>query len=169
MEDKNRKYKPGGNTPLTRMSRNKKGISVLVAWILLILLTVSIGTAVYSWMKSYSSQNTEVLSQKNEQQSCESAALSIINACQTSNFIYVDLRNQKNLKIEGISVNLITLYDDINTFKLNKSINVGRTERFEIPKQGTVKKMIVIPAIKVNDNFVYCVGSKVSIEDIKYC
>ena len=166
---KNFKKRSGFRSAYLSGKRNKRGISVLIAWILLILLTVSIGAAVYSWIRDYSKQTTESISQNNDEANCESAALSIVDICQTPSFVYVDLRNQKNLKIEGISVDLITLYDKVIDFRLNKTLMVGRTERFEIPKQGTIKRVKITPFIKVNNNFVCCVGSSTSTEDIKYC
>ncbi len=154
---------------ILKIFKSKVGISLFLSWVLLILITVSIGTTVYLWAKTFSQNQTSVLTQNSEQASCSSVGVGVVSACQTSNTLLLDLKNQKDLKIKGFLISLVYLYNDVDTIELNKTLDVYKTIRITVPKSGVVSKVIITPKISVNGEIVVCSQNPTSKEDIDYC
>ena len=150
-------------------SIGKKAMEIWISWLLIIALTVSLGAVVYSWVRSYSTSTSEDIELRNQEASCDSVAIVLTNACQTTTRLYVDVENKKDLKIQGILFSFIDIYGNSDNREINRTLNVGQTLRFDIIKQGTIKKIEAVPIIKVGSAIVYCTSSQTSLEDIRYC
>ncbi len=154
--------------------KNKKGVSPLIATILLIAFAVALGAVVMSWGKSV---DFSVEGQASEK--CAGVGLSVekINdipqvfygGTENNGFIKFTIENNGNEDIEGIIVWVIG-EKNTNTIELEQSsIKVGypliKEIKHDFSKYGEIKKLKFIPKIKVEDSVITC--AKNSLEEEK--
>jgi len=159
---------------MQKMIKNKKGVSPLIATILLIAFAVALGAVVMSWGKSV---DFSVEGQASEK--CAGVGLSVekINdipqvfygGTENNGFIKFTIENNGNEDIEGIIVWVIG-EKNTNTIELEQSsIKVGypliKEIKHDFSKYGEIKKLKFIPKIKVEDSVITC--AKNSLEEEK--
>ena len=152
-----------------KVFRGKKGVSLFMSWVLLILIVISLGMGFYAWARSYAQSSAGRLVSTQEKSSCSSASLSITSICQTASLVYVDIKNTGSVEVKGILFSSLSLYDITNNFEVNQTIDVGETHRFAVPKQGVVQLFYASPVIFSNGNTVKCPTTEVSTDKIPFC
>lgn len=141
----------------------------MISWVLLIAISLSLGVLVYTWVKDYSKSTASDLENRSIKSLCELVYVELNNACQTSEEIYFDISNKKDLKIKGFLFGIIDIFDNVENREINETLLVGETKRIKIIKQGTVAKIEVTPIIRNNEEDIYCTASRSYLENIKYC
>jgi len=159
---------------MQKIIKNKKGVSPLIATILLIAFAVALGAVVMSWGKSV---DFSVEGQASEK--CARVGLSVekINGVpqifyggiENNGFIKFTIENNGNEDIEGIIVWVVG-EKNTNTIDLEKSsIKVGypliKEIKHDFSRYGEIKKLKFIPKIKVGDSVITC--AKNSLEEEK--
>lgn len=159
---------------MQKIIKNKKGVSPLIATILLIAFAVALGAVVMSWGRSV---DFSVEGQASEK--CAGVGLSVekINGIpqifygetENNGFIKFAIENNGNEDIEGVIVWVIG-EKNTNTIELEQSsIKVGypliKEIKHDFIKYGKIKKLKFIPKIKVGDFVITC--AKNSLEEEK--
>ncbi len=140
-----------------------------MSWVLLILIVVSLGAGFYIWARDYAKSSASHLVVESNKNSCSSASLDIVDVCQTSNLVLVDVKNTGSLNVKGLMFSSLSLYDVVNNFEINDTLLVGQTRRFAVPKQGVVELFYVSPVIFSNGAFVKCPRVIASADKVPYC
>ncbi len=100
----------------------RKGISPLIAVVLLVVFTVGISVVISSWLSSYAKQTTEQAGQGTQQAiECAKAVVDITDA--TNNGVFV-----ANVGATDITVTRLYLYDDNNNIcsqDVNQNLQIG--------------------------------------------
>ncbi|MEW6063096.1 MAG: archaellin/type IV pilin N-terminal domain-containing protein [Nanoarchaeota archaeon] len=129
----------------------KRGVSPLIATVLLIGFTIAIGVIVYLWYGNIVKEQAEKQSALSEIRSdCATGiAISVNDACLSSgNILKVTVRNEKNLLIHGIRVRL---NGDISELKTEKEALNGLEEKqIDVrynDEVGTINNIEVMPLI----------------------
>lgn len=148
---------------------SKKGVSLFMSWVLLILVVISLGMGFYAWARSYAQSSTGRLVVNQEKSSCSSASLSLTNICQTASLVYVDIKNTGSVEVKGVLFSSLSLYDITNNVEVNQTIDVGKTHRFAVPKQGVIQLFYASPVIFSNGDTVKCPTTEVSTDKIPFC
>jgi hypothetical protein len=154
---------------ILKIVKNKNGIDVMISWILLIAISLSLGVLVYTWVRNYSESTASDLENRSIESRCELVYASLSNACQTSNELYFDITNKKDLKIKGFLFGIIDIFGNVDNREINETLLVGETKRISIIKQGTIARIEVVPIIRNNEQDIYCVIAKSYLENIRYC
>lgn len=147
---------------------NKKGVSPLVATILLIAFAVSVGAIVMSWAAGIAgSENTGV---------CGDVVLTVTDTgrdiCldRQNNFIEIIVENGP-VKIDGFRVSYLGGTSNIIDYVF--AIEAGAIQRasldYNVGIYGNPKRLKVIPFIKNGDDRIYCTNAGDSFESIPEC
>jgi len=124
--------------------RSKRGVSPLIATVLLIAFAVALGAVVMNWGKGYvQSQAVQVETQSNAQLSCQSDIelnVYVLNGRPRVCYKIEDgittldimLRNGGTSTIQGIATTFISADNDVFSTEIDKKIIGGGVGRFEI-------------------------------------
>ncbi len=148
---------------------NKRGVSLYISWILLMLLAIGLSAMMYSWYNSRTSSSVERLTKESTKEVCNSVGISIKNICQNTQSLTINISNSLDIRVNQLIFNLIDLYDEPETKKLNITIYPGETEKVEILKQGTMKQVEITPVIFIEDISYLCSNRKVFKYKIAQC
>ena len=148
---------------------NKKGIAVFMSWVLLILIVVSLGVIFYSWARNYTKTTTTALVTSDDTSMCDSASLYVEDSCQSQDLLYVDVENNGNVKFKGCVFSMVSLFGYTSYFRINKTVNVGNTKRFVVPKEGFIKQLQISPVLTINGKDFVCSKNSFSLLNISYC
>ncbi len=166
--------------------RNKKGVSPLIATVLLIAFAVALGAIVMSWGKSYITQTqTDVQNKGNLQMTCsEDVGINILSIAGSFDACYTDsnsthgtvkftLKNSGSKALAGLKVQVITNVS-VNETDITKSIEPGsvyRNNSINYPANQSFKELIINPEIKVGSETKVCANSEITLDtsQIKTC
>ncbi len=166
--------------------RNKKGVSPLIATVLLIAFAVALGAIVMSWGKSYITQTqTDVQNKGNLQMTCsEDVGINILSiagsfdACYTnSNSTYgtikFTVKNSGSEALAGLKVQVITNVS-VNETDISRTIEPGsvyRNNSIHYPANQSFRELIINPEIKVGSETKVCANSEITLDtsQIKTC
>jgi len=167
------------------MFSSKKGVSPLVATILLIAFAIALGAVVMSYGSAYygSKQVGAVVTSPIEQ--CANVVLRVYEiagkqqACHggegKNGFINFMLDNQGTVDIEEMLVTIIGARGS-EEFKLNPFIGQGtlfdkrdRTTNYNFDKNGIIVKMQFRPYIRSVGKTQVCTDKQVLVENIEHC
>ncbi len=168
--------------------RNKKGVSPLIATVLLIAFAVALGAIVMSWGKSYITQTqTDVQNKGNLQMTCsEDVGINILSIAGSFDACYKDtdntsvngtikftLKNSGSEALAGLKVQIIT--DKNVTLKtISKDLEPGdiyHAASIEYPGNQSFKELVINPEIKVGSETKVCANSEITLDtsQIKTC
>lgn len=160
---------------MQKITKNKRGVSPLIATILLIAFAVALGAVVMSWGRS-----TEFLKEEPDTEKCADVNLKIeeINEIPqvfyggtgSDGFIKFTISNTGSYDIDQLIVWVIG-EKNTNTIELEKSsIKVGyplvKEIKHDFSKYGEIKKLKFIPKIKVDNLVVTCAKNALEEEKI---
>ncbi len=163
---------------MTSLFKGTRGISPLVATVLLIAFSVALGAVVMSWGESYIEQRAEFVSGRSEVGGpCDTALVTIIKVkdqiqiCERDNTLelFVESGPQRlvGIKARVLGADSVFLAENILASPLEAAsaiktvINHGAI--------GTVSQVTLTPVILVNENQEFCTESKTIVEDIRPC
>ncbi len=162
------------------MKNNKKGISPLIATVLIIGFTVALAAVIMTWGSSFtkSIQSGQEEATKQQLACAQKVSLSIKSGCLTKDFksIQMILENKGSIDIKKIKFRLYENANSVSTKDLAdfdkitgnqaltsfaiKTITVSPTN----PKD--IKKIEAIPTVSVDSKEVTCAGAMVSYGDL---
>ncbi len=168
---------------------NKKGLSEIVAYTLLIVIALGLALLVYTWVKSI------VPGEESECPSDVSLVIDSYSCNVVENKITVTLKNQGLFDVNGFFIRFAEKYDGAAIIKIDsqekngqtpivradnpkygngygdKAIDVSKTETFSfIYGEGkTIEKIEVIPTIVDDENKLLSCKKSVVIERLKDC
>lgn len=160
---------------MKNMLKNKKGVSPLIATILLIAFAVALGAVVMSW-----GRNVEFLKEEPSIEKCANVNLKIEKINNTpqvfyggtgqDGFIKFTIANTGSYDINQLIVWVIG-EKDTNIVELKQSsIRVGypliKEIKHDFDRYGNVKKLKFIPKIRVDDSIVTCAKNALEEERI---
>ncbi len=153
-----------------RLSRNKKGISVWIAWVLVMMLAVILGTFYFTWMKGYTTETVYDMQERSEYITiCESTGLWVKNICQNTQTLNMNITNSKDLKIDEVMVRITDVYGDPKVSTRNITVWPGKTESMDMLKQEITKQIEVIPVIYKDKKRIVCSSRTTTISSIPFC
>lgn len=149
--------------------RNKKGVSLYISWILLMLLIISLSAIMYNWYNQRAERSADILKEQSTEDVCNKVGILIENICQNTQTLNINISNSRDIKVNQLIFGLIDIYKDPETKKVNVTIYPGETEQIEIIKQGTLYQVDVIPVVVVDKITNICSNSKVFKNSIAQC
>ena len=151
------------------MKNKKRGISLYVSWILLMMFIISLSAVMYNWYHQRAERSTEILKEQSTEDVCDKVGILIKDLCQNTQTLNTNISNTKDIKINQLIFGLIDIYKDPETKKINITIYPGETEHIEIIKQGTLYQVDITPVVVTDGITNVCVNSKIFKTIIAQC
>ncbi len=149
--------------------KTKKGVSLYISWILIMVLVIVLSATMFNWYKQQAQRTGEILEEKASADICNKVSISILDICQNTQTLNINISNKNDIKINQLVFGLIDIYNDPDTKKVNITIYPGETEHIEIIKQGTLYQVDVTPVAVSGKISNICPNSKVFKNNIKQC
>lgn len=152
----------------------KRGLEFL-SWVLLIALSVALGTFTFIWMKDFSGgaidQAVKVVYNTEE---CYSISVKMDSICQDLAVIKLNLTNNNKRDINRLVFRLYDIYGNPETRELNITIKPDEQAELKVIKQGTIEKFEVVPVTFKNEleakkTEIHCRTSIAQKEKIEFC
>ncbi|MFH1053296.1 MAG: archaellin/type IV pilin N-terminal domain-containing protein [Candidatus Woesearchaeota archaeon] len=158
---------------------SKKGVSPLIATVLLISFAVALGAIVMSWGRNYVQDVTEDTYGFSAELKCDDVMIDIVNIggrkdiCYTGNAIQFTLENNGmqiiDLKLsivgeDGVSNEVLGLANPLDSGMVLKHPLTALTNVV-----GTINHIKIIPEIMVDGQSHYCISSAEEIDQILEC
>lgn len=148
----------------------KRGISVWISWVLLVAMSVMIGSFVLQWSKTHTTETVEDITEKGDILTfCQETGLSVIEYCQHTQTLNINVTNNNNRKVDAILVRAFDIYSSPQHGEKNVSLEPEKTKAVEIVKVGVLKRAEVLPVIIVGKKRVICQSREVTLENIGFC
>ena len=158
---------------------NRKGVSPLVATVLLIALSVGMGVAVMSWGEDYIEGHAEFVQGGQEVPStCDVVDFSVIEVggesqlCQEGGIIKSLIENGPDANINDFHVRAVGeggLFVQDGVLVDFLPLGSATPVSFRVGDIGMVKQIKFTPSIMIADEKVLCTKQAVIIEDIRVC
>ncbi len=149
--------------------KHKKGVSVYISWILIMLLAVILSAIMYTWYVNRTKDATERLIKETTSEACNNIGIMINGVCQRTQYIKINITNVMDMRVDQIVFNFIDLYDYPETKISDVTIYPGETESMEIIKQGTLKQIEISPVMIIRGERYICSNRKVFKYRIAQC
>ncbi|MFH0752528.1 MAG: archaellin/type IV pilin N-terminal domain-containing protein [archaeon] len=156
---------------MKKRNPNKKGISPLIATVLIIGFTVALGAVVMIWGSGFVKTMQETSEQSMEvSQSCAAAMVGVDNIQpESANRISFMMENVGQTKIDSVIVR-ITGTDGVDSVTIKKGLNVAAkslfSAKFNPEKVGLVTKIDIIPNLEINAKQTPCApGIEFSVDE----
>ena len=148
----------------------KKGISLWVSWVLVMMLAVILGTVYFGWMRDYAVETVDDVQERSDYITvCESSGIWVKNICQNTQTLNMNITNSNDLKIDEVIVRTINVYGDPTTDIRNVTLIPGETKNIEVLKQEITKQMEIIPIIHKDSRRIICSSRTVTMTGIGFC
>ena len=121
----------------------KRGVSIYISWILLMSFVIIISVIMFNFMKGFAEGHAENIKERAISSiECDSVAVTIDNACQNTQNLYINITNRGDIKVNRLLFRLYDLYYEPQTDEKNISLLVGRynSKEIQLVKRGSVKK-----------------------------
>ncbi len=143
----------------------KKGMSEVVSWVLLLGFTISLGVAVFTWTKSYTTTQTEsTVSYIEGKVECQEIMINIlVNKSIRPPCQGFTVSNRGRLKIDKILIRIFNNNDPVGSYIYNLSLNPLQNQ-YVFNSSLTGNKIEVMPLTMVSSKLVAC-REKTSKED----
>ena len=163
--------------------RNKKGVSPLIATVLLIAFAVALGAVVMNWGRSYVDETTAFATKKSSTEvKCsmdiglefveigERKQVCLDNETDTLNFT---IRNRGTVVISGIKVQALSSSLNVIESDMNETLGIAGIKRsyinYSIENNGTLEKILFTPMILIEGSKTLCARNTLQEEDIGIC
>ena len=149
---------------------NKRGVAVWISWVLVVAFAALIGSLVFKWMIVYVKEQTVQIEERVYDESlCEDLSLVVKDLCQKDQKLKFKLLNNGFLTVDRL---IFRMFDvENNPFVVEQAIELspGRTENFEVIKQGHINNLEILPVTIENNREIVCQQSTASFNEIKVC
>jgi len=142
---------------------SRRGVSPLIATVLLIAFAVALGAVVMQVGSSLVGSDCGAEVQ-----------LSVTGTpCYSPSGVKLSLKNSGSTPLDGFSVWIYGSKEGIKTKSLDEMINAGSSVNAEIDYDsdtfGTVKSVEVIPKIKKDNEYISCDAAKIQLSQVSRC
>ncbi|RMF55007.1 hypothetical protein D6745_03425 [Candidatus Woesearchaeota archaeon] len=152
------------------MRKTKKRGFIWINWILIVAFTITLGTFVAKWLIGFTKERTSEFQERTMNPSfCQDTGVSLDEICQNPQTLNIKVTNRKELEVSKLLFRVFDIYGNPATREKNVSLYPGDVERLVILKQGTTKKVEIIPFTKKNLKNIMCSESSVTAVNISYC
>ena len=150
-----------------RFFRNKRGISPLIATVLLIAFAVALGAVVMNWGRSYiEATQTQVQQQGQTEIKCSTSVKvdaikigGVTKVCfdDSQHDVKFILENIGTVNVTALKVQIINSTDGITTVAINTTeFTPGASYSGTATYSGSFQQLRIVPTIKVGDSKVTC-------------
>ncbi len=160
---------------MASVTKQKRGLSPLIATILLIAFAVALGAVVMSWGRT-----VDISGEIDSTQKCSQTSLNVesINNIpqvyyggeENNGFIEFTIENNGNQEIKGLIVWVVgekeTMISDIEKLQIKVGHPLSKKLNYNFNKYGEIKKIKFIPKIAINEEIVTCAKNSVEEERI---
>ncbi|MDD5087151.1 MAG: hypothetical protein PHV16_05360 [Candidatus Nanoarchaeia archaeon] len=157
------------------IKKQKRGLSPLIATILLIAFAVALGAFVMSWGKT-----ADITNEFESTQKCAETSLKvgIINNMPqiyyggegNNGFVEFTIENDGNQEIKGLIVWVVgereTMISEIEKLQIKVGYPLTKKLSYNFNKYGEIKKVNFIPKITINEEMITCAKKSVEEERI---
>ena len=167
------------------MKMNKKGISPLIATVLLIAFAVALGAVVMNWGRSYVEETSIQSAETSDTKvTCaQKVKIEIVEVAKTPKICYntdsgeieITLQNRGEVALEGLLFNALGIEGTGITYDTNESIRRSRIKKFNIEydesEHGSIEFVQVIPKVRVTGSAraAECSDSDLQWEEVLDC
>ena len=160
-----------------RARLNKRGVSPLIATVLLISFAVALGSVVLNW-----GRNLDI---SNPGDKCSGVSIKIRNigdnqVCYSgegkNGYINFILDNNGNMDIEGLGVWIVgqkgTKLLDLDDFSINRGELLDikdKAVKYDFDKYGIIEHIQFIPKVKIGDSTEICARNSVKADKLGVC
>ncbi|MFW6230892.1 MAG: archaellin/type IV pilin N-terminal domain-containing protein [Nanoarchaeota archaeon] len=171
--------------PGKRGKMNKKGISPLIATVLLIAFAVALGAVVMNWGRSYVEETAKQSGQTSDTKvTCaQQVKLEIVEVAKTpkicfnedEGFVEVTVQNKGEVDLEGLLFNVLGIEGTGISHDTNTTIERSRIRKFEIEyddsEHGNIEFVQIIPKVDVSGSQIAaeCSDSDLQWEEVLPC
>ncbi len=161
---------------------NKRGVSPLVATLILIMFSVALGALVMNWGKAYIEERAEfVTGAKTSPLSCDHIDLAIIKVGDTqqictnptSGMLRIDIENGVGSQVDNIQLRIVGTQSVLTLDRLlGTALAKGESKTVEYPytQAGQVKQVKLTPYMLINNEPRMCAAKSVVVnEPIRNC
>lgn len=148
---------------------NKKGVSPLIATILLIGFAVGLGAVVMNWGKSIVEETSFTLGD------CSRASLNVDDntLCYGNNYIQFDLDNIGSVDMEGVTLWITgsknSYQIDLPDSNLKRGGHVSKKVLYDFNTYGNIIQVQFIPKIKSEGSILPCTKSSLEKSKLRQC
>ncbi|MBU2590132.1 MAG: hypothetical protein KKA65_02270 [Nanoarchaeota archaeon] len=133
---------------------HKRGMSAIIATVLIIGLTVVIAAAIIIWGIGFSSDIQEGADDKNDQTMfCANSKIKLRNGCLENNQLKLLIENQGQVALTGFNVRVIGSASAYGS-KIEKDLGIAGITQILVDHDdtiGTIKSVEVLPMLKVKE------------------
>ncbi len=159
---------------------NQKGVTPLVATVLLIAFSIALGAVVMSWGETYVEEKAEFVKGAEEVRTgCDAAKIDVIKLagaeqiCVKGNVIEMMLENGPDIELFDVQARVVGS-QDIAVVESTLPMKPMPKEyamkvSFGIKPVGKVLQVKLTPKIKTDDTVVFCAESGKTFENIRNC
>jgi len=153
-----------------RLSRNKKGVSEWMSWVLLVAFTVVLSAFMYNFMVDYTESSTrdmkKVVYNTDE---CRMVSLNIDSVCFSSQVLNITLENKNYIRIDGIDFRFYNGRFPLHTNQTAIALNPNRVKLVSIDTGVSAVTMVeIIPHVSKENMDIICSDKKVA-ADVATC
>jgi len=151
---------------------NKRGMSPLVATLLLIAFAVAIGVVIINFGSAQVEMEAECPISIGLKIS-EVAEKEQLCLDKTKNQLFLIVENGVNIKVEGLIINVIgakkVFTYELAEAKLEKAGNYMKYLTYSLEEYGEIRQLKIIPKVKLYDEEVICQEKAIVLEEIRDC
>lgn len=169
-------------------NKTKKGVSPLIATVLLIAFAVALGAVVMNWGRSYVSETAENVRTKSDRdvkcsqdvnieiQKIDTTPQICYGGSGSAGFLDFTVYNSGHMDIESLTVTIIGRTDIYTNTSINStSIRVGNAKRknmsYDYSTYGAIQLVKLVPEVKIGGVLTACSGNALEkgISDLRNC
>ena len=155
---------------MVNVRTNKKGVAEWISWVLLVALTVLIGSIVINWTRSHTTKTVTDITEKGDILTrCQETGIAVTAFCQNTQTLNINISNNNNRKVDALRVSAFDIYNHPLGGDKNITLDPEKTKSVSVVKQGILKRAEVMPVIKVGSKAVVCTSRKITLEPIAFC
>jgi len=148
---------------------SKKGVSVWISYVLVILFTVTLSVFMYNWIFGHAESTRDKMLTLVDTDECQLVGIKL-EACQNTQTLYINATNIKNVVIDRIVFRLINVYDEPERRETNITISPGETIKINLLKDyGITNDLEALPTLVKDDKQIICESRKATLSSISLC
>ncbi len=143
--------------------KSKKGMSPLLATVILIAFAVAIGAMIVNWSTNINMN------------SCKSARIEFLtirgspSICYLNNTLRIVVVSKGEVPLSGLKITMTDKSLNIHERIIEKEAKKGDTIRIELPYNKSIVRIDVYPIIEQLDSSKICIDNGIYVEDINEC
>lgn len=170
---------------MQKRGMNKKGISPLIATVLLIAFAVALGAVVMNWGRSYVEETAKQSGQTSDAKvTCaQKVKIEIVEVAKTPKICYnenegyveITLQNKGEVNLEGLLFNVLGDEGTGISYDVNETLERSRIKKYTIDydtsEHGAIEFVQIIPKIDVSGSAISaeCSDSDLQWEEVLSC